>query len=233
MSLKLIWKRVTKTGLTQLPVWDEKPRVPVAPEQPEKSWERVVLIDPTRSTIPVDERKDALVNGKLLKDAVVVPLSSFYRFQLGAQQAASLGAAEGDWMVLVAMHYTTKEIPNWVWATFWWHDKPEVGQYAADKPGSAVLKNVWRNYLMDVSYDMDSPKESDGTPNAVFNPYLEAGFANGVNSNCMTCHQRAVWTKKGASFRPITRGAAKPTDAHFKDATMVDFLWSLLLEGGN
>ncbi|WP_457661204.1 hypothetical protein [Sinorhizobium medicae] len=59
---------------------------------------------------------------------------------------------------------------------------------------------------MDIAYDMDLPKETNGTPNAVFNPWLEAHFENGVNSNCMTCHQRAVWTEPDATFLPITRG---------------------------
>lgn len=131
------------------------------------------------------------------------------------------------------MHYTTKEIPNWVWATFWWHDSPNAGKFATERP--AVLKGVWRNYLMNASYDMDKPVETNGTPRVVFNPYLEARFLNGVNSNCMTCHRRAVWAKDNPqpAFLPITRGAPKPDDPAFIDATSVDFLWSLLFERNN
>jgi hypothetical protein len=83
---------------------------------------------------------------------------------------------------------------------------------------------------MDTTFSMDTPKESDGTPNVIFNPWLEARFANGANSNCMTCHQRAVWP--GRDFLPVTRGALAPNDPYFKDATRLDFLWSVAFESG-
>lgn len=141
-------------------------------------------------------------------------------------------------MALVALHYTTKEIPNWVWATFWWHDKPTDGPFAKARPGETIVRGVWRNYLMAVSFDMDLPKEADGSPHVAFNPWLEARFANGVNSNCMTCHQRAVWDPQipddagnAPPFLPITRGVASPDDPLFRTSTKVDFLWSLLFEG--
>jgi len=232
MSLKIVWTHVPKSGLAALPVWDEKPLVPVAPAQPPESWSRVVAIDPTRPTIPAGEKKDINFAGKQFKDVAVVPLSAFYHFALSANQVALVpNAAEGDFMAVTAFHYTTKEIPNWVWATFWWHDSPGAGRFSSDRPDATVLKAPWRNYLMGVGYDMDKPSEADGSPKIVFNPYIEAGFSNGANSNCMTCHQRAVWQKQ--NFLPITRGAAKPDDPHFKDSTAVDFLWSLVLEGGN
>lgn len=225
MSLKMVWRRLAKRGLTPLPIWDEQPRTTDAPRQP-PPWHRTVLVDPSRDAIPVGEMKDG---------SHVVPLSAFYHFALPEEQG-------GDFMVLVAMHYTTKEIPNWVWATFWWHDKPNDGPYSKNRPADTLVKGLWRHFLMDVSYDMNEPKESDQTPNAVFNPWLEARFPNGVNSNCMTCHQRAVWPEGPVStvlppqervpWLPITRGAAAASDRLFKDRTKLDFLWSLLLEGG-
>jgi hypothetical protein len=232
MSLKIVWTHVPKGGFTALPVWDEKPLVAVAPAQPPESWSRVVAIDPSRATIPAGEKRDITLAGKQFKGAAVVPLSAFYHFALGAAQVALVpGAVEGDYMAVTAFHYTTKEIPNWVWATFWWHDSPGTGRFASNRPDASVLKAPWRSYLMDVGYDMDKPSEVDGSAKIVFNPYLEARFPNGVNSNCMSCHQRAVWQKQ--DFLPVTRGAAKPDDPHFKDSTAVDFLWSLIFEGGN
>jgi hypothetical protein len=132
----------------------------------------------------------------------------------------------GDHVALVALHYTTKEIPDWVWATFWWHDQPDHGPFAADR--TAYVSGVWRNYLMDVAYSMDTPREFDGTPNSCYNPWLEARFQNGMQSNCMTCHQRAVWPPQ--SFLPITRGSLAPDDPFFKDVTKADFLWSIIFE---
>lgn len=235
MSLKVVWTHVPKKQGKALPVWDDQPLTANAPAQPESSWNRVVLIDPIRKTIPAGEKRDVSLNGRQFKGSRVVPLSLFYHFALSADEAAKVpdaNAVEGDFMIVTAMHFTTKEIPNWVWATFWWHDNPNGGRFSNARPDATVLKGPWRNYLMAVSYDMDLPKELDGSPKVAFNPYLEARFPNGVNSNCMTCHQRAVWNKNGTDFLPITRGSAKMDDPLFKDATSVDFLWSLLFEGG-
>ncbi|WP_246724979.1 hypothetical protein [Rhizobium ruizarguesonis] len=229
MSLKLVWMPVAKSGMTALPIWDQLPIVDVADELPPSTWRREIAVDPSRDTIPEGE----LVDLPGFPKSHVVPLNAFYHFKLDAMQAQKFDhASEGDYAVLVAMHYTTKEIPNWVWATFWWQDQPDVGPYAANRPDKTRLIGPWRNYLMDVAYDMDLPKESNGTPNAVFNPWLEARFPNGVNSNCMTCHERAVWTEAGdAAFLPITRGLAPVNDPIFTKGTKADFLWSLLFEG--
>jgi hypothetical protein len=131
---------------------------------------------------------------------------------------------------LVALHYTTKEIPDWVWATFWWHDKPNDGPFAAHRPDQ--VGGVWRNYLMDTAYSMDTPREADGKPHAVYNPWLEARFRNGTVSNCMTCHRRAIYSglPKDAAFLPVTRGTPPAGDARFTDATKLDFLWSVMFE---
>jgi hypothetical protein len=229
MSLKTVWMRVKKQEVTGLPIWDEQSPVINAPEQP-PPWKRAVAVDPTREIIPTGEKKDVVLirQGRKVSfpSSSVVPLNAFYHFALPAAEG-------GDYMVLVAMHYTTKEIPNWVWATFWWHDQPDAGRFANNRPPATILRQPWRNYLMDVSYDMDIPKEPNDTPNAVFNPYLEARFADGVNSNCMTCHARAVWSPEEPQpgFLPVARGAPAPDAPIFKKGTKADFLWSLLYEG--
>ncbi|MEX2206690.1 MAG: hypothetical protein WEF50_10730 [Myxococcota bacterium] len=227
MSLKTVWMPVRKQGITALPVWDEQPTVVNAPAQDVPTWKRKVAVDPARAVVPDGET----ANLPGFPGSRVVPLSSFYHFAMNAEQAETFGVSEGDYAVLVAMHYTTKEIPDWVWATFWWHDKPNEGRFARNRPDEGKLRSPWRNYLMDVSYDMSSPEEDNGTPNAVFNPWLEARFPDGVNSNCMTCHQRAVWKPETPNFLPVTRGAASEDDAIFRGGTKADFLWSLLFEG--
>ena len=117
-------------------------------------------------------------------------------------------AQAGDQLVLLAMHLTTREIPDWIWTTYWWHDRPDAGPFAADRP--AAVAGVWRNYLMDVAYSAATPAEADGAPNIAFNPYLET-FAAGTRSNCMACHQGAVWTPSGAA--PVPAGDARPAPA--------------------
>jgi hypothetical protein len=91
------------------------------------------------------------------------------------------------------------------------------------------VTGVWRNYLMDVAYSEDTPREYDGTPNSAFNPWLEARFQRGMASNCMTCHHRAVWTP--VRFLPVTRGRPQANDPAFANDKMnLDFLWSLAFE---
>jgi len=230
MSLKAVWVRINSTGLTPLPVWDpdkQQMNDPAPPQNP-GTWKRRVLVDPSRDQIPDTETRD--IPG--FPGAHVVSLGRFYHFKVAQDQVAALqsfGAQAGDFMALVALHYTTKEIPDWVWATFWWHDKPNDGPFAKGRPDATQVKGPWRDYLMDVSYDMTTPREADGKPNACFNPWLEAGFSNGVRSNCMTCHQQSVWEK--FSFLPITRGPKAPNDPLFRDTTRLDFVWAFTFEG--
>jgi hypothetical protein len=139
-------------------------------------------------------------------------------------------ATPGDAVALVGFHFTTKEIPDWVWATLWWHDEPDSGPFAANRPSEVM--GVWRNYLMAEAYSMDTPNEADGTARIAFNPWLEAGFRDGAKSNCMTCHRRAVFAGQPSdrAFLPVTRGTPPSTDPRFQRATSVDFLWSLIFE---
>ena len=256
MSLKVVWWVIKANGITAMPIWDPKPPVANAPAQPPTKWNRVVVVDPSRTQIPAGETRDATLFGKKFKNSRVVPLEVFYHFRLTpdeAQQLQQIGngipsadpnvrnAQAGDYLALVAMHYTTKEIPNWVWATFWWHDKPDDGPFARNRPDATKLKGPWRHYLMDVAMDVTKPLEANGSPHVTFNPWLEARFGNGTNSNCMACHQLAVWDNQ--KFLPVVRGPVSLTDPRFTfpdgngntvtldHGTSVDFLWSLLKEG--
>lgn len=83
---------------------------------------------------------------------------------------------------------------------------------------------------MDVAYSMETPREADGTPNVTFNPYMEV-FPAGTRSNCMACHQSAVWTASGAPpFLPVTRGARAANDPRFAGSMRLDFMWSIATE---
>jgi hypothetical protein len=243
MSLKTTWWVVKRNQKTGMYIWDEKTEADPASSQPAATWKRAVVVDPTRDQVPANETASVFLHGREFPNSHVVPLKSFYSFTATAEDVSSLnnvgvGLGEdpnlgnvevGDFLVLAAMHYTTKEIPNWVWATFWWHDQPEQGPYGANRPEATLLKGPWRNYKMDTALDMTVPTEADGKPNAIFNPWLEARFGDGVHSNCMTCHQQATWPR--FDF-PITRGPLPDDAPRFKNTTKMDFLWSLRMEGG-
>ncbi len=239
MALKVVWWPVKKSGKTALPNWDFDPARPDAQGNPPYTWKRFLAVDPTRSHIPANEtatvdftyRDPTLGVRTLQKEGCpVVSLSSFYHFALSTQaeleaaQAISLQALElGDYVAMIGMHVTTREIDDWVWATFWWHDRPDVGPYAGNRTENVT--GVWRNYLMDVAFDMVTPREADGGANACYNPWLEARFKRGLVSNCMTCHQRSVWPPE--HFEPVTRDGLGPTDPYFQGKTKLDFLWSV------
>ncbi len=230
MSIKTTWWLITQTDKTAMPIWDGKPTKPDQEGNPYPTWARFVAVDPSRTQIPADEKRDILFQGVLKRDSHVVPLNSFYNFQITQNEINDVRrvtgfqqAQVGDHAALVAMHVTTKEIPDWVWATFWWHDKPDDGKFSKDRP--AAVSGVWRKYLMDATFSGDVPKTSDGGPNVCFNPWLEARFSQGMVSNCLTCHQRSVWTP--VSFLPITRGRLPDNDQFFAGKTKLDFLWSI------
>lgn len=254
--LKTFWWPVKKDQLTPLPVWDRHPLNPPEDGNGYTTFKRIVAVDPTRWDIPDDDTTDTVrfnnpTNaGEIISrpGSRVVSLERFFRFALTAGDAQEINHAindqfknwfereirEGDYAVLLGFHMTTREIPEWVWATYWWHDRPTDGPFAADRPDKVT--GVWRNYLMTVSYSMETPKESDGTAHIAFNPYLEGPFADGIVSNCMTCHRKAVWPiKRIANDNPlvnpftVSRGSFPLDSPMFRGRVTTDFLWSIPL----
>lgn len=234
VAVKTIWRVASATKLTALPVWDPESNAPHdRGNDPDLSnpgeWSRYVAVntDP-KVHYQGDHANIRPVTGKM-QQARVVPLSRLFHIKIAAETlAAAVQLAPhdtpqpGDYLILVGMHVTTKEIPNWVWATFWWHDRPDAGPFAAQRPSS--VRGAWRNYLMNVSYDMETPREKDGSPHVSFNPYLEAQKDGGIKSNCMTCHRLAAWPPLP---QETTRGTIPDWDPRFAGKIKVDFLWTL------
>jgi hypothetical protein len=239
MSLKVVWWPVAGDHVSAMPVWDGDYAPAQSGPKPWNKWPRVVAITPTGTPAP-DAKADVTFLGKAHPGSHLVGLSAFRSVKLDAALAAQINAdgaisrfsqaalgrpaRAGDYVVLLGMHMTTKEIKDWVWATFWWHDQPNAGPFAADRP--AGLPAPWNHYVMSAAYDQITPQSPDGSPHIAFNPWLETAFPNGVKSNCMTCHQRA--SNNGTDFLPVTRGAGDPKDPAFAAGSVrTDFLWSL------
>jgi hypothetical protein len=244
VSVKTVWWPIAKDKITAMPIWDPAHNPALPTGNPPTTWVRYVAVDPTRTNLPPYEYADVLYNNQT-KHVHVVGADKIHLFSITPEQAAGVNSdgllslvarralgrplRAGDFAALVATHLTTKEIDNWVWATFWWHDQPDQGPFAANRPISVA--GVWRNYLMNVSYDLNLPVESDGSPHVAFNPWREARFANGghgggVVSNCMNCHNRASYPH--ISFLPVYRGDPDPKDKAFQPGRLrTDFLWSI------
>jgi hypothetical protein len=219
--LKAVWYPVHHAGVTIVPIWDGEPAQPDVAGNPARTWSRTIAVDPAGD--------DHVVAG-----VHHVPLDAFVHRTLDSDEevAAARTASRdpslelGDHVVLIAMHISTKEIPDWVWATLWWHDRADEGPYAEHRP--AALTGPARNYLMDVAYSAQTPAEPDGSPHVAMNPWLEARFPGGLHSNCVACHQRAALG--AADYLPVTRGALRPGDPYFAGKVRTDFVWSLALE---
>jgi hypothetical protein len=245
--LKTAWWPVAQHNYTALPVWDPELNPPRYRGNGYIGWRRVVAVDPDNrsraaTTVSID------FAGRSFPNARRVALESLYHVVVDAELAGrtmrdkdarkaaliALGRPlqEGDFLVLVGAHLATREIPDWVWGTFWWHDRPDLGPFAMDRPSE--LKPPWRNYLMQAALDADKPAAADGGPHICFNPWLEGrfpdgGHGGGVTSNCVSCHRRASYP--AIDYLPVTRGAPDPgNDAAYATGRLrTNFLWSIPL----
>ena len=223
-----------------LPAWPGPP--PDAVPFPSSKWNSIAWIDIQGGgggTGAVDTTAGANPDGSTRTDATTYPVSSLINYQLNAAEAAAWNsnppgignpnAAAGDYVVLLGMHVTSKEITRWTWQTFWWTPSPNVAlapsssEIVAARP--AQLTAAPRNYAMAVAYSMKSPAQpfvggsNVGDSVYAFNPWLEAGFGPndlpsskpgiyqgkpvpnnvGVQTNCMSCHATATYSTAGST----------------------------------
>jgi hypothetical protein len=247
--VKTVWWPVPADGVAPLPVWDAEQNGPRLTGNDYPTWRRVVAI--SRRPLPGGdiERTDVDFMGRAFRDVRLFGSNAFFHVAVDRRMAAQLMADPAarktalmvlgrplrahDALVLVALSVATREIADWVWGTFWWHDAADQGRYAAQRP--VAVTGPWRNYLMNVSFDANLPREQDGTPHVAYNPWLEARLTNsggggGLVSNCTACHHRAAWpavqpftvTRGGAALPDVVDGATKPLTT--------SSLWSIPLQ---
>jgi hypothetical protein len=219
-----------------------------------ETFARVVALDPRRREVPAGETAeirffdaaDRSLQKTIVRRARVVPLDRVFHVQVTSPETLEVirrlplideitdrvwgrPFELGDSVAFVAAHVATREIPDWVWATFWWHDEPARGRDGVDRLAS--VPGVFRNYRMAVVYHGDTPRESDGGPHIAFNPYLEAAFSDGPRSNCIACHQRAVMGSDGPGpVFPVIRGQLGKQDPLYAGKLRLHFIWSLAFE---
>ena len=187
------------------------------------------------------------------RQAPVVPLQRFYHFGfpsldgLNPCDRAILDASAywaygrefraGDYLAVVAMHIMTKEQPAWTFQSVWWHDRPDQGPFAANRPDipPAQAPGPWRHYLMTSTYGITAQPGGNSWPIA-YNPYIELAAAHPIRTNCMNCHHRAAWTSR-SSPTPSYEAASPPgpdalatfdySNPIFNGLLGVDALWSV------
>lgn len=179
-----------------------------------------------------------------------IPLSCFYSLPVTDLTLPSnsliihlgfqlLQGAGPHYVVLVGVHVTTKEIPDWAWATFYWSRRALDQTLRENQNRPAGVKTPWNHYSMLTTFNADRPRDSatGGQPIAG-SPYLEGKLSHGASSNCLFCHQFASFA--GGSSPRDSRAVGSPPYINGKrqvDAAMekaflanslgTDFLWSL------
>ena len=127
------------------------------------------------------------LTGKTNKEKQIYSVNEFIHFKADAVIAKSRKIEVGDFLILRAMHVTTREIKRWTWQTFWWSPnpnspfKPSTKTIADYKPNQ--LDNASKHYSMAIAYSMVKPAQpyyggSGKEANSLYayNPYLEASF---------------------------------------------------------
>ena len=239
------WWPIAKDALTPLPVWDAKDNPPRAQGNDYLSWKRVVAV----GTVPAPraQRPMAMVlGGRRVTATEVVNLDRFYHDSLSNEDAhvlmrdprrrkaavIALGRPmqRGDQIILVAMNLAVKSNGQWHWQTLWWHDRPDLGPFAAGRP--AEIAAPWSNYLMDAALDPLDLAEKHQSRYSSFNPWLEARFpkgrhGGGIESNCVSCHRRASYPPVG--FLPITAPLPdyRLDPAFAQGRVRTDFIWGI------
>ena len=122
---------------------------------------------------------------------------------------------KGDVLMLKGMHIMFKSPDlGWVFATFWWDRAAAANQ--SDRP--ALPSGPWGNYVMAATVDPYT---------TIYNPNLEGLMGNGKgrNSNCLSCHQRAVVPQKPGECCWLKKGPAPASDSSRRLKT--DYVWSV------
>ena len=120
------------------------------------------------------------------KDKAIIMTSSYW--------ANNQPFKVGDYLVTVAMHVNTKELPSWTLQSVWWADDEEINKadnpYGKNRPVLPNAQGPWQHYLMTDSYAV--PPNNKGEMDIAVNPYIE-GVTHPVATSCRNCHVRAGW----------------------------------------
>jgi len=233
---KVIQQSNLQEGLYSFPVWPGTPEPAKAFDEPD--WNTCVYVDIKNNgqgngsidmgcSGPTPETTYNLTD--FIYNTITAEDAAYLSSQLGLQNVAA-----GDYVILVGMHVTSREMKRWAWQTFWWSANPDAPfapsslAIAAARP--TQLTGPARHYAMAAAYQMIVPAQpldggvNVGEPLYAFNPYLEAGFDTsvfqvirpietsqgpvtndyGVQTNCMSCHGLAQFN---------------PTPGHYDDSS--------------
>ena len=283
--LKPVFQFIDGTSPSCIPYWagDDSTVTDSAGMNPiAREWKQFVIVDPGNKLTAASSVADRAWPGCPTSQVAypIVKLNRFYWRRLtqamvdsfppfaagggddlglrdSATQSAILSMVKpGNIGLLVAMHVTGKEIPNWTWQSFWWSPTPD-DSLGFDRP--ATIGAPWNNYQMTTAYYMTSPASAGpaGTPRIAYNPYLETSLTGtvdtaggsskpwyGPQTNCMSCHRMASWRNTvdtvsadsmvysftGPVFPYVPASYVDPGNTTLLSGlTKTDFLWSVAI----
>lgn len=224
VTVKPVYKVVSKANMVKgsiyvMPAWPGTPdasKVNQNAGYPEKLWPGCVYIDVKNTGSSKANGIDTKCSGPGkgntygLGDFISYPVTSANMVQFKDMTGDNTLAA-GDYLILMAMHVTSREITEWTWQTFFWTPNPAQAPLPSSKAAVAArpaqLKGPAAHYAMAIAYQMVAPNQpitggqSVGKPVIGFNPYLEAGFPAGtftppppVNVGITDPKTKKVWT---------------------------------------
>ena len=252
----------SKNGLIRVPVW--------ASPNPAKAfkyteWQQWVYADvnnnqePNKKLVPVTTSNPTQEQIK----AATCNVNDFINYKIDRVGADYLNShqdvgttpsrqfIEGDYVLLVAMHVTTKEFKNWTWQTYFWCPDPSNPPSPSSKFEAGLrpkeLKGAASHYAVSTAYAMVWPNQpvtggsdDNARPILAFNPYLEGGFGPkvfslpnkfrpdfvyGMQTNCMSCH--ALSTMTGKNGYSTNQYIDMMDTSLFKNDVKLDFTWSI------
>ncbi|MGZ5577042.1 MAG: hypothetical protein ACXWEV_09180, partial [Methylobacter sp.] len=243
-----------------IPVWHDDFKNDYTGYAGYENWKNLVAVDPSGkqvgTTQKVAYRYGVLLPGgtmpmePAIAQAKVHGLDEFYYHKVTKADWDSFDEADkaiinassywaynqsfgpGDYLVTVAMHVNTKEIPSWALQSVWWTDQPDTAPYAADRPKLPQARGPWDHYLLVDSYGIS--EKPNGDQPVAMNPYIEL-VIHPVATNCNNCHVRAGWPTGNnagqASYQnpDCTQLLATltPDSMCLKKLTLTDFQWTI------
>ena len=249
---------VKKDSITAIPVWHSYHPDDYPNYAGYETWPDLVAVDPTGQsvgkTVQVSYLRAPAPWPTMTASAKVYGLEDFYYHQvtkddwqsfdendkaiLNASSYWAYGApfGEGDYLVTIAMHINTREIPTWALQSVFWSDVPDGGsyglaRYAQDRPDLPQAKGPWKHYLLVDAYGIPDKTNPNRLPVAT-NFYIEL-VSHPIGTDCNNCHIRAGWPEAkqaGASSyqNPDCRNLLEkftPGNACFAKYTRTDFQW--------
>jgi hypothetical protein len=227
-----------------------------------EKWRDLIAIDPTGQNVGKTMQVSYLYGlyqpddhtrqwKTVSASAKVYGLNDFYYHKVTADDWASFDEADkaiinaasywsynqpfgvGDFLVTIAMHVNTKEIPTWTMQSVWWSDQPNVGPYAQNRPQLPQAKGPWDHYLLVDAYG--SPVLAGAPPVSqpvATNPYIELA-SHPIATNCNNCHNRAGWphgpNADESNYQglvcPDLLATLSPESDCVKNLTLTDFQW--------